>query len=321
MNSRNLVICDREAEYAARLADYLVGKRELALQVKICESPEQVSVICKETPVDILLLDERIKFGDQSLKDVGKVLYLTASKDHSAESEELIFRYQSVEEICAVLMQGWSGKEKEKIWRPSVQGKRRMIGFYSPVHRLGQTSLAIQKGIELAKEANVLYINMEPYAGIGGYFVQEREKNLSMLLYYAKQETGNPAFLITTLIRQMQGLDYIPPTECPEDLKTVTVEEWMWLFREILDRSIYEVLILDLGDSVQGLFEILKQCDEVYMMTANDRSAAAKIRQYEEMLCRHGYGSVWERMIRCDIRRRTKEKNTGKTGSVPGSRR
>lgn len=321
MNSRNLVICDREVEYAARLADYLVGKRELALQVKICESLEQVSVICEDTHVDILLLDERIKFGDRSLQEVGKVLYLTASKEHSSESDELIFRYQSVEELCAILMQGLSEKQSEKVWCPSVHGKRRMIGFYSPVHRLGQTGYAIQKGIEWSKEANVLYLNMEPYAGIGGYFVEEREKNLSMLLYYAKQETGNPALLITTLIRQMRGLDYISPAECPEDLKTVTVDEWMWLFREILDRSIYEVLILDLGDSIQGLFEILKQCDEVYMMTANDRSAAAKIRQYEEMLCRHGYGCVWERMIRCDIRRRTKEKNTGKAGSVPGSRR
>lgn len=321
MNSRNLVICDREVEYAARLADYLIGKRELALQVKICESPEQVSAICEETHVDILLLDERIKFGDRCQQDVGKILYLTASKDHSSASEKRIFRYQSVEGINAVLMQGLSEKENEKIWCPSGQGKRRMIGFYSPVHRLGQTSYAIQKGIELSKEANVLYLNMEPYAGIGGYFVEEREKNLSMLLYYAKQETGNPAFLMTTLIRQIQGLDYIPPAECPEDLKTVTVTEWMWLFREILERSIYEVLILDLGDCIQGLFEILKQCDEVYMMTANDRSAAAKIRQYEEMLSRHGYGCVWERMIHCDIRRRTKEKNTGKAGSVPGSRR
>ena len=67
-----------------------------------------------------------------------------------------------------------------------------------------------------------------------------------MLLYYAKQEIGNPGpgLLITTLVQQMSGMDYIPPVTYPEDLKKVTTEEWLWLLREILERSIYDVLVL-----------------------------------------------------------------------------
>ena len=42
MSSRNLVICDPETEYAARLAAFLNGKRELAFQVKTCGSPGQI---------------------------------------------------------------------------------------------------------------------------------------------------------------------------------------------------------------------------------------------------------------------------------------
>lgn len=42
VSGKKLVICDAETEYAARLAEYLGGKRDLSLQVKICESPEQV---------------------------------------------------------------------------------------------------------------------------------------------------------------------------------------------------------------------------------------------------------------------------------------
>ena len=34
MSSRNLVICDPDTEYAARLAAFLNGKRELAFQSK-----------------------------------------------------------------------------------------------------------------------------------------------------------------------------------------------------------------------------------------------------------------------------------------------
>lgn len=36
VSGKKLVICDAETEYAARLAEYLGGKRDLSLQVKIC---------------------------------------------------------------------------------------------------------------------------------------------------------------------------------------------------------------------------------------------------------------------------------------------
>ena len=35
VSGKNLVICDAETEYAARLAEYLGGKRDLSLQVKM----------------------------------------------------------------------------------------------------------------------------------------------------------------------------------------------------------------------------------------------------------------------------------------------
>lgn len=312
MSSKNLVICDQEAEYAARLAGYLGGKKELALQVRICSSPGQVAAIRREAAVDILLADESIRFENGQLAGIPKVIWLSASQAAAGErSDSTIFRYQSGNEIYTQLIEALAESGIGEFWNVRKKERGKLIGIYSPVHRLGQTTFALKKGKEMAKAENVLYMNLEAYAGIGGYFPEE-DRNLSMLLYYAKQETGNPALLVTTLVRQMEGLDYIPPAIFPEDLKTVTASEWMWLFGEILNHSIYDVLILDLGDCVQGLFDILKTCDSVYMPVADDSLAASKIYQYEQVLSRQGYGDVWERMIRCDIRRTAKDKDSRK---------
>lgn len=316
MSSKNLVICDREAEYAARLADYLKGRKELALQVKLCSSPEQIEIIRKEIPVDVLLADEEIPFTEGELTGIPKVIRLSAAFVEAENPVCRIFRYQSGSDIYTRLIEALAEGGMGELWNVRKKERGKLIGIYSPVHRIGQTAFALGKGIELAKTSNVLYINLETYAGIGGYFPEEKKRNLSMLLYYAKQETGNPGLLITTLVKQMEGVDYIPPVIFPEDIRTVTASEWMWLFSEILNHSIYDVLILDLGDCVQGLFDILKTCDVVYMPTADDRLAVSKIYQYEEVLCRQGYGEVWERMIRCDIRRTAKEKNSRTDGSV-----
>ena len=312
MSSKKLVICDRETEYASRLADHLGAKKELALQVRIVSGPEQVAGIQRESGIDILLADEQTVPEEDALSGIPHILWLTGKPVSETErSGRKIFRYQSGEEICTCLIEALAENGGGDLWNVRRKERGKMIGVYSPVHRLGQTAFALKKGKELARTKNVLYLNLEAFAGIGGHFPEEK-RNLSMLLYYAKQESGNPGLLITTLVKQMEGLDYIPPVLFPEDLKTVTEGEWLWLLGEIMDHSLYDVLILDLGDCIQGLFEILKHCDTVYLPAANDRLAVSKLYQYEEVLCRQGYGEVWERMVRCDIRRTVKDKNTGR---------
>jgi hypothetical protein len=320
VSSKNLVICDREQEYAAQLAGYLSGKKELALQVKLCNSPEQVEAIRREMAVDILLADESITFTEGALTGVSKVILLSAASTGTEGMVSRIFRYQPADDIYTHLIEALAEGGMGELWNIRKKERGKLIGIYSPVRRIGQTGFALNKGMEMAKTSNVLYINLETYAGIGGYFPEEGKRNLSMLLYYAKQESGNPGLLITTLVKRMNELDYIPPVIFPEDIRTVTVSEWMWLFGEILSHSIYDVLILDLGDCVQGLFDILKACDTIYMPAADDRLAVSKIYQYEEALCRQGYGEVWERMIRCDIRRTVKDKDIGTDGFVQRGR-
>ncbi len=62
--------------------------------------------------------------------------------------------------------------------------------------------------------------------------------------------------------------------------QAVTAEEWLQLFEQIVEKSIYEVLILDLGDSVNGLFSILEKCDSVHTLSIEEPAAKAKLQQY-----------------------------------------
>ena len=318
MCSKKLVICEaseENKEYAHRLAAFLASRPELSFQVKTCEDKEQVFALQKEAGIDVLLVDEKIAGKKSDFPGIPYVFLLTEKlrTDEKARSPT-IFRYQSGEDILTRLIETVAAKGTGDFWGIKKKTKGQIIGVYSPVKRLGQSAFALKKGKELSKNENVLYINLEDYAGIGGYF-PENEKNLSSLLYFACQESGNCGLLVATLIKQIDGLDYIPPVLFPEDLKNVTAEEWLRLFADILSHSIYDVLILDIGDSIRGIPQILKVCDTIYMPSAADKMAVSKIYQFEEMLCRQGYGEVWERVIHCDIRRTAKDKNLKGAGS------
>ena len=171
VSGKKLVICDAETEYAARLAEYLGGKRDLSLQVKICESPEQVLSMRRDTKIDILLADENMKFTEGVLDAIPEVMYLSvfetsAPPDHKPR----IYRYQSADAIYTCLVEGLTASGMGDLWAVRKKNRGQLIGYYSPIRRLGQTSQAIKHGIQLAKKSNVLYLNMEPYAGIGGHF-------------------------------------------------------------------------------------------------------------------------------------------------------
>lgn len=322
MSSRNLVICDPETEYAARLAAFLNGKRELAFQVRTCKSPRQIREAAGRTHIDILLIAEEFltAMDGREEKMADKILTLVSERTDSTEGD-VIFKYQSGEEICMRLVQLLAKEEKAELLKIRKKDSGRILGFYSPVHRLGQTRMALKKGKELARSENVLYLNMETYPGTGVYFPEERQKNMSVLLYYAKQESPKMASVLAGLVQKREGMDYVPPAVVPEDIKSVSKGEWLWLFEEILRKSIYETLILDLGDSVQGLYAILEACDVIYMTAADDPAAASKIRQFEESLELAGCVQAAERMVRCDIRRTASGESAVKTGSVKRDRR
>ena len=54
----------------------------------------------------------------------------------------------------------------------------------------------------------------------------------------------------------------------------------------------YAYVVLDLSESMQGLFEILRLCTKVYTLTLEDRIAQGKLLQYEQILAMYEFGDV-----------------------------
>ena len=112
------------------------------------------------------------------------------------------------------------------------------------------------------------------------------------LLYYMRQEEGNIALRLSAMVMKMDQLDYIPPILMSFDLREITVEEWKQVISGILKETYYETIILDLGESVQGVMELLQLCDRIYMPILEDVVSRRKIERYEEGLKRMHMSSI-----------------------------
>ncbi len=303
MSSRSLVICDQEEGYSAAFAIFLMKKKELAFQVQVCNGLSQVQAILRGQPIDILLISGNYPVKERKDLGAGHVFVLAESgKTETNSDETAVYKYQSGEVILAEIIRECSEKNEDgDLYFQRVKTKDfQMIGIFSPVHRSGKTGYGLRLGQELAVSRNVLYLNMEIYGGIGGHFPEEGH-TLGDVLYYLRQEKGNLGVILATLAEHMGVLDYLLPVKVSEDIKAVTLEEWLGLFRQIEEQSIYDVLILDLDEGLRDVYGLLRICTEIYVPTAGDSIAEAKLLQMEEELHLLGYDDVMKRMVRKEV--------------------
>ena len=174
--------------------------------------------------------------------------------------------------------------------------KTQFVGIYSPVARSMKTSFSIVLGQMLAKKKRVLYLNFESFTGHG--FNQDRNGsgNLTDVLYYFNNLKEDFVNKFNSCLSSINGLDYIYPANSFIDIQYIPKEKWEDFLQAIADMNIYDYVIMDLSEILQGLFDIfLLKCFVVYTMTANDIFAQNKLFQYEEMLKEYKYDEVLQK--------------------------
>lgn len=334
------VICDVQEEYSEHLFQILSEQFEGEYQFHLFHDLQKMMGFFEKNSAEILVIGE--EYGNEVAGKIsaGKKFILTGSPGEREESESIsLFRYQSAEGMIKIIRRyedsrrmsqrkfppkksGTSGRsrmaqrqEGEHVSEKRVSVRirdeplvRGLIGIYSPVHRIGKTKFALRLGQKMARQIPVLYLNLEGYSGGGHYFQEGADKDLGDLLYFLKQERDDWGLKLAAMAARKNGMDYILPMKNEQDLRSVRGEEWIRLLDMILEKCLYEVIILDLGDAVCGLYDILRKCDRIYTPYICESAAEAKLEQYEENLRTAGYA---------DILARTVKKRVGKGNKYP----
>ena len=86
------------------------------------------------------------------------------------------------------------------------------------------------------------------------------------------------------MVQTVNNLDFVPPVLSPMDIQQTSLKEWTQLLQEIAGNSVYDVILLDLGDGVTELYELMELCNKIYMPIRTDPMSQAKINQFENLL-------------------------------------
>lgn len=291
MKKNMIAFCDSEDNYREEFMNYLKQVRELPFDVAVFSDTEELKEFCSRENPQLLVLSERVY--EEELEQCGNVVVLDESPGGTYPCG--IHKYQSADTIVKELTAYYM--EKAAVSMAGAAGERhsKLIGIYSPIKRCLQTSTALVLGQLLAKEKRVLYLNFEHYSGFRKLTERDFAVDLIDLIYYMKHAKEKLIYRLQSMIQTINGLDYIPPAVSFQDMNEIPAGEWLELLDEIGRNSRYDYLILDLNESLAGIFEILQSCDYIYTIEKNDGMAYAKISQYEELLMRKEYTDILEK--------------------------
>lgn len=308
MKQKIFAICDTEEAYAIRLTEYMLEKIRLPYALHLFTQVEELQKFMQQEEVEILLIAEnalRILREEYVRRQVAKLFVLQEGaeipEDDMEERNHLncINKFQSPEKIMEVLYESIVDLSD---WRQkmTVQDTEvKLIGIYSPIKRCLQTSFALTMGQILAKEHKTLYFNFENYSGFGQMLKREFSMDMTDLMYYFKCDKDKLFMRLPSMIQNINGLDYVPPMQYRAEPSEITGSQWLELCRNIAGMGQYEYIILDLDDSMEGLFDLLQNCTKIYTITKDDNFAVAKINQYEQILKFHELEEIADKTVKC----------------------
>ena len=275
-------ICDLEEAYVVHLADYLNQKSDLPFRVMAFTSLESLIDYARGHGIEILLISADAMSEEVRSLDVHRIIILSDGETPSLDTDDpFIDKYQDSDAI-ARLVCSYAGAACAQM-KDSL-GSCRLIGVYSPITRCGKTLFCLTLAQALARSGKTLYLNMECWSGMEGLLQTTWREDLADLMYAASSEREHLTARIESIVKSFGMLDVCPPSFFPEDLRDTEVTQWMQFFASVAQAGSYQSIVLDIGDQIKDVPELLKMCGRVFLPILPDPVSRSKVSQFDKNL-------------------------------------
>ncbi len=289
--SKIFAVCDTDRLYVKNLIQYINSRQNIPLKLQAFTSTELLKEYAVQNSIELLLISTEAMDEEIAGLSIGKIVLLTEDGAVGVKGFPTVNRYQASGNLVQEVMQYYGTGNLAVAYAAAKLATTQIIGIYSPIKRCGKTTFALALGEEYAKNKHVLYINLEDFSGFRALFNREYRMDVSDLLYFYREEKQGMLNRVEEIAERLHFLYYLPPAMCPADMKSVQPEEWREWFL-LLMQSKYEVIIVEPGECIYGLEEILALCNKIYMPILEDKISLAKLKEYEDYLLLSGWEAL-----------------------------
>lgn len=297
-----LAILDREEDFLYGISKYFQEKLSKFFDIYSFHEKDTLVKFALEKKKEIhvflgsICLDEK----EQKRLKIKQAIYLSQGDKSEERNIQVIYKYQPVEGIMKEFLEICNFTKE--MGRVAVKGNAKFIGFYSPVGRCGKTSLALVMGQVLAQKKRVIYVNLEEWPGFERIIGIYEGLDVSDLIYYIKQGRTGLGMYLDGMVVTLNELKILPPVKKAPDIQEVEAAEVNILFEEILSSGEYDVILVDFGNQIKSIFQVMEQFETVYMPVLRDQASIAKQEQFLDFLKTSEYAELERKIKPCRLK-------------------
>ena len=322
MSRLKLAICDTDLTYLKRLDEYIRNHINLSFDIHSFTDTKILADFAEKEDVKLLLISDENYWEMEEAGRLGgfrNILILEEEAKGGCFCEgdsqggrliEHVSKFQPASSIVSAVVDMCASVPDEfsELTLQARIGSSRIIGFYTPLSRCGQTTLAIKMGEQLAEKGKTILLSFESFSNMCGLIKEEPQEDITDLLYYADCEKDKFCLYVERIKRTENGLDYVAPAKTALELKDVTSDRIRELTELLAKEAGYEYILLDISEYPDGFYEILRMCQQVFMVTRQHPSDRYRIRMFESVLDKNGCEDIQGKLVKCqlpDIRDKT----------------
>lgn len=280
METKVLAICDTE-KYSIKLMEAFCEKKNLGFQVHAFSEVNELEQYILRTPVEILLISGKKMCEELNRYSIGKIILLSDGEIFDDFSDyEVIYKYQSAEYILKEVL--WLYAEYARPMTGMYNKKREfeIHGIFSPIGRCGKTALAESLSKTFGKSRRTLLLDLQSYNAREEQLGENELWDLADIIYFLRQGKQTFLYKLGSIVQKVGNYDYILPMRSVADLRSVTSAEWMELLEKLATDSDYQIVVIDFGSDVCGLFQLLSQCTKIYTPMFSDKESKRKVENF-----------------------------------------
>jgi hypothetical protein len=260
-------------------------KRSHGFQVHVFSNVAELVSFTHRNQLEILLIAGSLMSEEIQHMNIGKIILLTDGEVYEAFSDyENIYKYQSAEKILKELLCCYAEYARPTTGMHFGKKEFEIHGVYSPIGRCGKSTLARILAEKIGQKKRTLLLDLQSYSACLEQLGDEEFWDLADMIYFLRQGKKPFLYKLGSIVQSRETYDYIYPMKKPTDIRSVTLTEWMELMDKFATESDYQVLVLDFGNDIQGMSEMLKRCDRIYTPVLSDEDSRRKIRNFEMIL-------------------------------------
>ena len=295
MEVKILAICDTQKQYAIRLMEAFCEKKNFGFQIHAFSDVKELQQFAERVEIEILLITGSYMSRALENLKIGKIILLSDGSMSEGFSEyESIYKYQPADRILKAVLGSYAEYAKPLYGMYSGKNEFEVYGVYSPIGRCGKSALAECLAKKFGKQKRTLLLDLQSFSAGKEQLEEEELWDLEDIIYFLRQGKTTFLYKLGSIVRSKTTFDYILPMKKTSDLQSVALAEWTELLEKLASDSDYRVVIIDFGQTVCGLFQLLSQCTKVYAPVLSDAVSRNKMENFEWNLKETNFEKVIE---------------------------